>query len=424
VLSVAAIIAVVVLAGVMVGRMRDLREQLERQIALRQSAEEVIQKGGEKYAGIAERKQMDEELMSSQERLKILFEYAPDAYYLNDLKGEFIDGNRAAEELTGYKREELIGGSFLKLNILPRAEILKAAALLARNMLGQPTGPDEFILNRKDGSQVSVEIRTFPTKIKGKTVVLGIARDITERKRRARELEEANERMKELDRMKSHFLSNISHELRTPLASIKGFTETILGEKAMDEKNRQEFLQIIKEDTERLTLLINRLLNLSRIEVGKIKLKKQKIDLIEETREVISSYGSQARIKNLVLESNLPGELHPVYADPEYIKEVLIQLLENAIKFTEEYGKVAVSVMDQSSQVEVSVSDTGVGIPKGDLPHIFEKFYKVERLAEEISGLGIGLPLVKSIIEAHGGKVEVESEVGKGSKFSFTLPKE
>lgn len=423
-LSVAAIIAVVVLAGVMVGRMRDLREQLERQIALRQSAEEVIQKGGEKYAGIAERKQMDEELMSSQERLKILFEYAPDAYYLNDLKGEFIDGNRAAEELTGYKREELIGGSFLKLNILPRAEILKAAALLARNMLGQPTGPDEFILNRKDGSQVSVEIRTFPTKIKGKTVVLGIARDITERKRRARELEEANERMKELDRMKSHFLSNISHELRTPLASIKGFTETILGEKAMDEKNRQEFLQIIKEDTERLTLLINRLLNLSRIEVGKIKLKKQKIDLIEETREVISSYGSQARIKNLVLESNLPGELHPVYADPEYIKEVLIQLLENAIKFTEEYGKVAVSVMDQSSQVEVSVSDTGVGIPKGDLPHIFEKFYKVERLAEEISGLGIGLPLVKSIIEAHGGKVEVESEVGKGSKFSFTLPKE
>jgi len=424
VLSAAAIIAVVVLVWVMVGRMRDLREQLERQIALRQSAEEVIQKGGKKYVGVAERKQMDEELKSSQERLKILFEYAPDAYYLNDLKGEFIDGNRAAEELTGYKREELIGGSFLKLNILPRAEILKAAALLARNMLGQPTGPDEFILNRKDGSQVSVEIRTFPTKIKGKTVVLGIARDITERKRRARELEEANERMKELDRMKSHFLSNISHELRTPLASIKGFTETILGEKAMDEKNRQEFLQIIKEDTERLTLLINRLLNLSRIEVGKIKLKKQKIDLIEETREVISSYGSQARIKNLVLESNLPGELHPVYADPEYIKEVLIQLLENAIKFTEEYGKVAVSVMDQSSQVEVSVSDTGVGIPKGDLPHIFEKFYKVERLAEEISGLGIGLPLVKSIIEAHGGKVEVESEVGKGSKFSFTLPKE
>lgn len=423
-LSAAAIIAVVVLVWVMVGRMRDLREQLERQIALRQSAEEVIQKGGKKYVGVAERKQMDEELKSSQERLKILFEYAPDAYYLNDLKGEFIDGNRAAEELTGYKREELIGGSFLKLNILPRAEILKAAALLARNMLGQPTGPDEFILNRKDGSQVSVEIRTFPTKIKGKTVVLGIARDITERKRRARELEEANERMKELDRMKSHFLSNISHELRTPLASIKGFTETILGEKAMDEKNRQEFLQIIKEDTERLTLLINRLLNLSRIEVGKIKLKKQKIDLIEETREVISSYGSQARIKNLVLESNLPGELHPVYADPEYIKEVLIQLLENAIKFTEEYGKVAVSVMDQSSQVEVSVSDTGVGIPKGDLPHIFEKFYKVERLAEEISGLGIGLPLVKSIIEAHGGKVEVESEVGKGSKFSFTLPKE
>ncbi len=120
---------------------------------------------------------------NSDERLRILFEFAPDAYYLNDLKGKFIDGNKVAEEVTGFKRDELIGRSFLELKLLSPKQIPKAAALLARNALGQPTGPDEFTLNRKDGSQVTVEIRTFPVKIGNKTLVLGIARDISERKK-------------------------------------------------------------------------------------------------------------------------------------------------------------------------------------------------------------------------------------------------
>jgi len=123
----------------------------------------------------------EEALRESEERLRILFEYAPDGVYLNDLKGTFIDGNRVAQELTGYERSELIGQSFLKL--LSARQIPKAAALLARNALGRPTGPDEFVLRRKDGTRVPVEIRTYPVKIKGETLVLGIARDITERRR-------------------------------------------------------------------------------------------------------------------------------------------------------------------------------------------------------------------------------------------------
>ncbi len=128
-------------------------------------------------------RQTNEELKSSEERLKILFESAPDAYYLNDLKGTFIDGNKIAEEMLGYKKEELIGKNFLKLNLLPAKELPKAMKALAKSILGEISGPDELLLNRKDGSQVSVEIRTYPVKIKNKTVVLGIARDITERKR-------------------------------------------------------------------------------------------------------------------------------------------------------------------------------------------------------------------------------------------------
>jgi PAS domain S-box-containing protein len=132
---------------------------------------------------ITERKKAEEELRDSEERLEILFDYAPDAYYISDLKGKFIDGNKAAERLMGYKKEELIGKSFLKLNLLTLAAIPKAAKLLVKNLRGQPTGPDEFVINRKDNSKVTVEISTYPVKIKERTVVLGIARDITERKK-------------------------------------------------------------------------------------------------------------------------------------------------------------------------------------------------------------------------------------------------
>jgi len=150
------------------------------------------------FMDITERKRVEEELKSSEEQLRILFEFAPDAYYLNDLKGNFVDGNKAAEEITGYKRDELIGKNFLKLKLLSPGQILKAAALLAQNALGQATGPDEFTLTRKDGTQVQLEIRAFPVKIKGKTLVLGIAHDITERKRMEQELRESEQKYRTL----------------------------------------------------------------------------------------------------------------------------------------------------------------------------------------------------------------------------------
>jgi len=165
----------------------------------------TLQKKGEKSAvnNITKRKQAEEELKDSEEYLKILFDYAPDAYYINDLKGNFIDGNKVAERLTGYKREELIGSSFLKLKLLSLADIPKATKVLVKNLRGQPTGSDEFVLNRKDNDKVTVEISTYPVKIKGKTLVLGIARDITERKEAEeallKALAQANEGKRTLD---------------------------------------------------------------------------------------------------------------------------------------------------------------------------------------------------------------------------------
>jgi PAS domain S-box-containing protein len=155
------------------------------------------QRIAELEASETKNKRMKEMITSSEERLRILFEYAPDGYYLNDTKGTFIDGNKAAEELVGYKKEELIGKSFLKLKLLSPKQVTKAAKLLAKNVLGQPTGPDEFILNRKDGKQVTVEIRTFPVKIKDQNLVLGIARDITERKKTEMALTESESKLRE-----------------------------------------------------------------------------------------------------------------------------------------------------------------------------------------------------------------------------------
>ena len=144
---------------------------------------------------ITERKRAEEKVKDSEERLKILFDYAPDACYINDLKGKFIDGNKAAERVIGYKREELIGSSFLKLKLLSLADISKAVKLLAKNLIGLPSGPDEFVLNRKDNSKVIVEISTYPVKIKGKTLVLGIARDITERKKAEQQIKQSYEKL-------------------------------------------------------------------------------------------------------------------------------------------------------------------------------------------------------------------------------------
>jgi len=398
---------------------------------------------------ITERKRAEKELISSEERLRILFEFAPDAYYLGNLKGHFVDGNRAAEETTGYKREELIGNSFLKLQLLSPRQIPRAAALLAKNVLGQPTGPDEFTLRRKDGSQVSVEIRTFPVKIKGQTLVLGIAHDITERKRTELELQEKNEQLdvqneelqsqseelitqqqelieknrqvEEANRLKSEFFAQMSHELRTPLHSINGFTQLMLGDKVPDPDTRKEFLTIIDKQSVHLGSLIDNLLDMSRLESGRFRIQKQHISIKDVLYYSILSSYSLTNEKGIVINEDVPAVLPEVEADEGRLKQVVVNLLSNAIKFSNKRSNITVKAEVNGKELLMQVIDHGIGIPEESMAHLFERYYQVE-YSPVGGGTGLGLYISKQIIEAHDGRIWAESKLGEGSTFSFTLP--
>jgi len=200
---------------------------------------------------IIERKQAEEKLEDTEEYLKILFDRAPDAYYVNDLKGNFVDGNLAAERITGYKREELIGKSFLKLKLLSLADIPKAVKLLAKNLRGQPTGPDEFVLNRKDNSKVVVEISTYPVKIKRKTLVLGIARDITERKKAEKALVESEERYRTVFENTGTATAITEEDMTISMANTQ--TEKLSGYSKEEIENKMKWTDfVLKEDLEKM----------------------------------------------------------------------------------------------------------------------------------------------------------------------------
>ena len=207
---------------------RLVRETTERERAeealrvanheLRERTADLRSANAQLQGELAQRNRAEEELRASEERLKILFESAPDAYYLNDLNGNFVDGNKAAEEVTGYEREELVGKNFLELDLLPEDQIPKAAALLARNARGESTGPDELALNRKDGKQVPLEIRTFPVSINGEPQVLGIARDITERKRAEKALRNAHSELETRVKERTADLVSANEQLQEEIA--------------------------------------------------------------------------------------------------------------------------------------------------------------------------------------------------------------
>jgi len=227
----------------------------------------------------------------------------------------------------------------------------------------------------------------------------------------------------ELNRLKNEFISNVSHELRTPLASIIGFSETISTDREMTSEMRDEFNSVILKEGKRLAHLINDVLDITKVEGNIVELSRSEFDLVKLLLDVIDTKFENIQENNIVLTTEIPDEVILVYADAQKIEQVFKELIDNAIKFTKKNGRISIFVQNLYKEVEIIISDTGIGIPEDDVPHIFEKFYRVSRPGAEIAGTGLGLVFVKHILDMHKGFIKIESKLNSGTTCLVKLPK-
>jgi two-component system phosphate regulon sensor histidine kinase PhoR len=239
------------------------------------------------------------------------------------------------------------------------------------------------------------------------------------------ELEREHAELEKLERIRKDFVINVSHELRTPLASIQGYTETLLDGAIHDPAHNVRFLTIIRQNAERLANLTADLLTLSRVELKQQKFQFASYDVQRLLENAVDSLQPLAAKKNIELRLNVAAEHAEAFCDAEAVNQIVTNLLDNALKYTPENGHIELGLrpMAQQKMVEVYVRDSGIGIPKEDVPRLFERFYRVDKArSRELGGTGLGLAIVKHLVRAQGGDVRVESETGKGSEFSFSLP--
>jgi signal transduction histidine kinase len=287
---------------------------------------------------------------------------------------------------------------------------------------------------RKDGAEFPVEISLSPNRTNGGIQVTAVIRDVTERKRAEQqihsleqsytaELEARHKEAERLNQLKSEFIASVSHELRTPLHTIIGFAE-LLGEEgvgSLNEKQRR-FVHHIQTDSEHLLGLINDVLDLSRIEAGGLVVRTESLSVRTAIVDAVNAIHPQASGKQVVVrEDRVPNA--SVIADPLRVRQILYNLLSNGVKFTDPGGEVVVTAAVKEDFVQLTVADTGLGIPPDECGRIFDKFYQVGYTTAGVrQGTGLGLTICKQLVEIQCGRIWVESEPGKGSRFHFTLP--
>ncbi|KAA3652713.1 MAG: HAMP domain-containing protein [Calditrichaeota bacterium] len=231
-------------------------------------------------------------------------------------------------------------------------------------------------------------------------------------------------REKEIDRMKTELVSMVAHELRSPLTSISGFSELLM-DPTINREQSEEYAEIILKESNRLSELINKFLDISKIEAGKSQVNRAEFQIREVVDKVLDVNLHQAERKNIAISLKATPNMQKVFADRSMIEQVMLNLFSNAIKYSPENSAVEVRIRELKSEIVVEVEDTGYGISEDSLPRVFDKFYRAAEndAVRNESGTGLGLPLVKEIVEIHGGRVAVKSKLGKGSTFAFTLPK-
>lgn len=374
--------------------------------------------------------------MLAERKFRELIENAPDAILQVDSSGRIVVANRTAETMFGCSREELIGMQMD--DFVPQTARSRHVAHRKRFEAAGMSRPMGLGLDlsalRKDGSEFPVEISLSPTQSENGVLVTAVIRDVTERRRAEQqidslrenylaELETRHKEAERLNRLKSEFLASISHELRTPLHTIIGFAELLdeQGEGPLNEKQKR-FVHHIRADSDHLLSLINDVLDLSRIEAGGLVVRTEALQLESVISEAVNSIRPQAESKRLAVRVEHSTEIN-VLADPLRVRQILYNLLSNAVKFTDPGGEIGVIAKVEGDFVQITVSDTGLGIPTEECARIFDKFYQVGYTTTGVrQGTGLGLTISKQLVEIQGGRIWVDSALGKGSQFHFNLP--
>ena len=340
-----------------------------------------------------------EGISTEQSKLDTVLSNMADGVIVTDKEGNISLANHAAEKLFGFRAEAIISKTVIEVTHDHEIDNL-AKRCLARG---------EQLNSQIELTSAGKYLRVIAIPITGKILsgCLLLLQDLTE--------------MRNLQTMRQELVGNISHDLRTPLAGIKVMVET-LRDGAIDDKNAAiDFLTRIEDEVDRLTQMVSELTELSRIEAGSTKLKKEPVNLNELVNEAIIQLNPLATKQNVTLNAMLSGNLPAAKIDRDRISQTITNLIHNAIKFNRTGGSVTITTSSDDKVITVKVIDTGIGIPKTNLSHVFERFYKADK-SRTNSGSGLGLAIAKHTIEAHGGTIWAQSEEGNGSTFSFTIP--
>lgn len=403
-------------------------------------------------------KKILKKLKINEDKYKLLVQTIPDVIFEIDSKGYFTFISDGIREL-GYSPASLLGKHFKKITYPEDYETISRAMVLPKyegKITGDKGAPKLFDERRtgkrmtrnlearilsKGKKQLSthcyVEVNSagfwdHPVTDKKKNFLgsVGIIRNISERKRKEDELRKTKEELetqmselKKVDELKSEFITTVSHEIRTPLSITNEGINLVLDEVAgRINETQKKFLSNAKNSLSRLLNLINDLLDMSKLEAGRLEIKRDHSNLCDLVKSIASSFQAKTKEKSIVLKTRLPKKELDIYVDEDKIFQVFTNLVGNAVKFTKK-GFIEVGILDHKNKVLCYVKDTGVGISKYDLSQVFEKFRQLGKPIAGEKGTGLGLAISKRIIELHKGEIWVESERGKGAKFSFSLPK-
>jgi PAS domain S-box-containing protein len=366
---------------------------------------------------------VEDKLVEAEERYRVLVETLPLATYIDRDDRETGTSWISAqiEAITSYSAAEWTANPDLLGEVLHPDDKERVLAEMKRVKESGGSRDDEYRMVRRDGTVVWIHDIAVTVIEGSRRYARGFVVDVTARREAELELERQNDQLRQLDRLKDEFVALVSHELRTPLTSIRGYLELITEDTNLTE-DQTRFIETIDRNAQRLQRVVGDLLFVAQVEAGKLSLEVADVNPNTLVEEAVQAAGPSAAAKSIELTAHL-GELPEIRGDRARLAQVLDNFISNAIKFTPSFGRVTVTTRVLPGEVEVVVSDSGMGIPADELPLLFQRFFRAERAtAGAIPGTGLGLAIAKAIVTGHGGRIRVESEDGAGTTFRVILP--